>query len=137
MIDPLTVDPETLDLASARYALGEMQLRVQDMAGRDEGEVEALREALGLSPTGARLLQFLMTGGVKRYMAIAAACLPKDLESYEFKSGFPHVLCVQAARLRQALRAHDIKLRTSWGVGHYLDPADIARIRTMLEERSW
>ena len=137
MIDPLTVDPETLDLASARYALGEMQLRVQDMAGRDEGEVEAMREAFGLSRTQAGILHVLMSGGVKRHMALAAATLPRALESYSFKDGYPGVLAVHLVRLRKAMLAHGINVHTSWGVGRYLDPADITRIRTMLEERSW
>ena len=137
MIDPLTVDPETLDLASARYALGEMQLRVQDMAGRDDVEVFTLCGVFGIQKVAARILQFLMTGGVKRRLAITSACLPRSAEYYDSTDGAPTVLGVHICRLRKALRSRSLTITTVHGVGYVMPPADIARIRTMLEERSW
>lgn len=114
-------------LADVRDELEAYKAHARETPKGVTDEYVAYRRLLGVAGASVRLLEALL--------AKPGAVLSPDA-ALRITSGqrevTTNVAQVQMHRLRKALQAHGLTVRTMWGAGWYLTPDDAARIRELI-----
>lgn len=103
---------------------------LEELIGVSGNLVHRMQDHLRLTPIEAQVLGYLMrrstAGREAMYLAIYGG-LPERSQP-DIKG-----LDVHVCRVRAVLKDHDVNVQTLWGVGWFMDRADKAKLKQMLE----
>lgn len=117
------IDVETASRAKLIAYIDELEFRLSDVMP-DDDEMVRIREVLHIAPQTTKVLAALMRGRVcSREHLVYSSDIPNDSTRQ---------LEVQIVSARKALKPFGVSIRNVYGVGYYIAPGDLHRLRSLL-----